>query len=108
MSWRTWLGDNRTGMDYNLCDYNSMGELCAAASWHLPAKVFSPTRQLMDEFLKVMAEEHCMTWDDFWFLKIGDGTNNLVSDWRDYASTPTKASIEVMEMFGKFIEKARL
>ncbi len=103
MSWRTWLGDKPIEwMDWNLCDYESMGELCAAVRWHLPAKAFAPTREKMDEFLKIMAEEYFMTWDDFWVLKIGDSH----SEWQDYTNTPTKASIEIMEMFGRFIEKA--
>jgi hypothetical protein len=82
-----------------------MEALCKAAAWKLPAKVYSPTRTLMAHFLSVMEENHSMTWDDFWELKIGSGEDGC--EWTDYAGTPTKASIEVMEMFGGFIEALR-
>jgi hypothetical protein len=55
----------------------------------------------MAEFLEVMDDQHCMAFDDFWELEIGEEGN-----WEDYANTPTRASIDVMEMFGDFLKAA--
>ena len=100
MSDRTWLGpEEKEWADHNLCKYPTMKDLCEAAAWKLPAKAFSPTRELMVEFLAVMEENHNMTWDDFWKLSVGDEGR-----WEDYANTPTRAEIEVMEMFGNFVK----
>lgn len=103
MSWRTWLGnDIKDFADFNLCEYADMTELCAAVKWHLPAKVYSPNRENMKMFLIIMEKYYSMTWDDFWTLGIGDNTGS----WESYTNTPTKASIEIMQMFGKFIDAA--
>jgi hypothetical protein len=101
MSDRTWLGDSKLEWaDYNRCDFASLEDLCKAAAWKLPAKVLSPSREKMDEFLRVMEDRHSMTMDDFWTLNIGNGKDG---EWAEYMSTPTRASIETMAMFGDFL-----
>ena len=103
MSSRTWLGSNKQDWaDYSLCEFSSMESLCQAAAWHLPAKAYAPDREIMARFLSVMENEHSMPWDEFWHLKIGDPDHEDL--WEDYANTPTKSSIEVMEMLGSFIK----
>jgi hypothetical protein len=107
MSYRTWLGsDNRQladfcDFDFKRCEYDSLEALCSVVAWRLPAKVYSPTRELVDEFLVVMKRDYGMTWDDFFSITVMDDLGNRV----EYTNTPTKASIEVMEMFGRFIDE---
>lgn len=103
MSWRTWLGSEPAHAmaiaDFNLCEVDSMKALCAQAAWRLPAKVFSPDRDRLEEFLRIMEDEHGMTFDDFWTLKVG----GMDGPWVDFLETPTRASIEVMAMVGEFV-----
>ncbi len=105
MSDRTWLGEGRKEWaDYNLCDFPSVQDLCRAAAWKLPAKVYAPSREVMDQFLLTMEEVAGMTFDEFWDLGIGDGVSG---EWEEYANTPTRASIETMEMFQGFLDAAQ-
>jgi hypothetical protein len=70
MSMKTWLGpDRQDWADHNRCDYASMADLCREAAWRLPAKVFSPSTDLIDEFLVAMRDDD-MGPDDFASLEI--------------------------------------
>ena len=100
MSHRTWLGAGRKSWaDYNRSDYPSLESLCADAMWRLPAKAYAPDRDTLTRFLEVLNREYGMTWDDFWELKVGDEGR-----WEDYASTPTRGSLEAMAVFGAFLK----
>lgn len=103
MSDSTWLGSTPLAWcDHNLALCDSMEALCMKAKWKLPAKAYAPNREIMAQFLTVMEEHHCMIWDDFWVLKIGSGEDGC--EWDEYTNTPTKASVEVMEMFADFMK----
>ena len=81
MSYRTWLGEGELPFaDFCLCNYESIRQLCAAASWRLPARAYSPDKDHMAEFLQIMEDEYCMLPKDFSALYIGTGPGT----WEDY------------------------
>jgi hypothetical protein len=100
MSMRTWLGaEPKPWADYNLSEYPSMELLCEEVAWKMPAKAYSPTRELMAEFLMIMENSHQMSWDEFAAIEVGEE-----GSWEDYCNTPTNGSIRMMEMFEGFLK----
>lgn len=73
MSDRTWLGVGiQDWADWNLCTYPSMEDLCKAAAWKLPAKVWSPDIETLNKFLNIIARQHYMYPKDFSVIGLQD------------------------------------
>jgi hypothetical protein len=86
MSCRVWLGDRDdpsrvTIADYSLFDYPSMEALCADCAF-LADWVFSPTKELMDQFLKIVYCERDRDIDNFVpQIRAGEGWIEYAPEW---------------------------
>ena len=71
MSWRTWLGDGkREYADFNLSEFPDMEALCKKTAWQCPCKLFSPTKELADQFFQTMWRNHSMGAEEI-YCRVG-------------------------------------